>query len=64
MDWRQQRGLSVDVGSIVIVVGNLLSAAGGVVRKVGNRVGRKPLGLITGLLAALVTLVFAFMPIF
>jgi MFS family permease len=63
--FRSQFGISVGVGSIVAVVASLLSAVGGVVSgMLVNRVGRKPLGLITGLLAALLTLVFAFMPTF
>ncbi|HTY75281.1 MAG TPA: MFS transporter [Candidatus Nanoarchaeia archaeon] len=63
--FRTQFAISVEVGSLVVVVGNLLSAAGGVVGgTLVNRVGRKPLGLIAGFLAALLTLTFAFMPTF
>jgi len=63
--FRTQFAISVEVGSVVVVVGNLLSAVGGVVAGLlVNRVGRKPLGLVTGLLAALLTLTFTFMPTF
>lgn len=50
---------------MVILVGNVLSAAGGAIAGfVVNRVGRKKLGTITCLLAALLTLIFSFMPTF
>ena len=63
--FRFQFSISIDLGAIVMVVGYLLSAVGGVVAGLFvNRVGRKPLGTITILVAALLTLSFAFMPTF
>jgi predicted MFS family arabinose efflux permease len=60
-----QFATSISVGSIIILVGNILSSAGGVVAGVFvNRVGRKSLGSVTGLTAALLTLTFTFMPSF
>ncbi len=60
-----QFAISISVGSIVILVGNILSAAGGVVAGFFvNRIGRKHLGTGTGLIAALLTLTFTFMPSF
>ena len=63
--FRSQFAISIELGSMVILVGNVLSAAGGAVAGlVVNRVGRKKLGTITCLLAALLTLTFSFMPTF
>ena len=63
--FRYQFAISIDLGAIVIVVGYLLSAVGGVVAGLFvNRVGRKPLGTITIFAAALLTLSFTFMPTF
>ena len=60
-----QFSISIGLGSLVILVGNVLSAAGGVVAGlIVNRVGRKNLGTVTCLLAALLTLTFTFMPTF
>jgi predicted MFS family arabinose efflux permease len=57
--------ISISVGSIIILVGNVLSAAGGVVAGLFvNRIGRKNLGSLTGLAAALLTLAFTFVPNF
>ncbi len=57
--------ISIPMGSIVILVGNILSAAGGVVAGIFvNRIGRKSLGSITGFTAAIFTLTFTFMPNF
>ncbi len=63
--FRTQFSISVGLGSLVILVGNVLSATGGVVAGLFvNRVGRKKLGTLTCLLAALLTLTFSFMPTF
>ena len=63
--FRYQFSISIDVGAIVMLVGYLISAVGGVVAGLFvNRVGRKPLGTITILTAALLTLFFTFMPTF
>ncbi len=63
--FRTQFAISVELGSMVILVGNVLSATGGVVAGLFvNRVGRKNLGTVTCLLAALLTLTFSFMPTF
>lgn len=63
--FRSQFGISIALGSIVIIVGNLLSAAGGVVAGLFvNRTGRKPMGTVACLLAASLTLSFTFMPTF
>jgi predicted MFS family arabinose efflux permease len=60
-----QFATSISMGSIIILVGNILSAAGGVVAGLFvNRIGRKSLGSLTGLTAALLTLTFTFMPSF
>ena len=57
--------ITIGLGSLVIMVGSILSAAGGVVAGLFvNRVGRKPLGTFTCLLAAVFTLAFTFMPTF
>ncbi len=63
--FRYQFSISITVGAIVMVVGYLISAVGGVVAGLFvNRVGRKPLGTITILAAALLTLSFTFVPTF
>lgn len=63
--FRSQFAISVTLGSLVIVVGNILAAIGGVVAGfLVNRVGRKPLGTATCLAAALLTLSFTFVPTF
>ena len=63
--FRSQFEIGIDTGSLVIVVGNILLAVGGVVAGFFvNRVGRKRLGTITGVLAAILTLTFTFMPTF
>ncbi len=63
--FRSQFAITIAVGSIVILVCNVLSAAGGVVAGMFvNRVGRKTLGTFTCLLAASFTLAFTFMPTF
>ncbi len=63
--FRSQFAVSITVGSIIIVVGNILAAIGGVVAGLlVNRVGRKPLGTVTCLAAALLTLSFTFVPNF
>ena len=60
-----QYGISLALGSLVLLVGNVLSAAGGVVAgSFVNRVGRKNLGSVACLLAASLTLTFSFMPTF
>ena len=60
-----QFATTISMGSIVILVGSVLSAAGGAVAGLFvNRVGRKSLGSLTGLTAALLTLTFTFMPSF
>ncbi len=60
-----QFATSISVGSIIILVGSILSSAGGVVAGLFvNRMGRKNLGTATGLIAALLTLTFTFMPSF
>src|SRR5208283_5992088 len=57
--------ISITLGSIVIVIGNLLAAAGGVVAGLFvNKVGRKPLGIFACFAAAALTLSFTFMPTF
>jgi predicted MFS family arabinose efflux permease len=61
--FRDQFDVGIDIGAVIMVVGNILLAVGGVAAgMVINRFGRKPLGTITGLLAALLTLTFTFMP--
>jgi predicted MFS family arabinose efflux permease len=63
--FRSQFAMSITFGSMIILIGNILSAVGGVVAGVlVNRVGRKPLGTITCLIAALLTISFSFMPTF
>lgn len=63
--FRDQFAIGIDVGSIIIVVGNILLAVGGFIAGLAiNRIGRKPLGTIAGLIAALLTLTFTFMPSF
>ena len=63
--FRSQFAITIALGSIVILVGNVLSAAGGVVAGFFvNRIGRKPLGTFTCLVAAFLTLSFTFMPSF
>jgi predicted MFS family arabinose efflux permease len=63
--FRSQFAVSITVGSIIIVIGNILAAVGGVVAGLlVNRVGRKPLGTVTCLAAALLTLSFTFVPNF
>jgi predicted MFS family arabinose efflux permease len=63
--FRSQFAVSITVGSIIIVAGNILAAIGGVVAGLlVNRVGRKPLGTVTCLAAALLTLSFTFVPNF
>jgi MFS transporter, DHA1 family, inner membrane transport protein len=60
-----QFAISISMGSIIILVGNILSSVGGVVAGLSvNRIGRKYLGSITGLTASLLTLTFTFMPNF
>jgi predicted MFS family arabinose efflux permease len=60
-----QFAISITLGSIVIVVGNLLAAAGGVVAGLFvNKVGRKTLGIFACFAAASLTLSFTFMPTF
>ena len=63
--FRTDFAISVDVGSIVLVVGSIVSTAGGVVAGLlVNRVGRKRLGTITCVVASVLTLIFSFMPLF
>jgi len=63
--FQSQFGISLTVGSLVLLVGNILSAAGGVVAGFFvNRIGRKNLGSVACLLAATLTLTFSFMPTF
>ena len=63
--FRSQFAITIAVSSVVMLVGNVLSAGGGVVAGLFvNRVGRKTLGTFTCLFAALLTLSFTFMPTF
>ena len=63
--FRAQFEIGVDVGSIVVVVGSILLAVGGITAGLFvNRMGRKPLGTLTCLMAAVLTLAFTFMPTF
>ncbi|MCL4429636.1 MAG: MFS transporter, partial [Chloroflexi bacterium] len=63
--FRSQFSITIEMGSFVMLVGNVLGAVGGVVSGLlVNKVGRKPLGTLSCLAAALVTLTFTFMPTF
>jgi DHA1 family inner membrane transport protein len=63
--FRQQFSIGITAGSIVIVTGNILASVGGVIAGLLiNRVGRKRLGTVTCLTAALLTLTFTLMPSF
>jgi MFS transporter, DHA1 family, inner membrane transport protein len=63
--FRSQFAITIAVSSVVMLVGNVLSAGGGVVAGIFvNRIGRKTLGTFTCLFAALLTLSFTFMPTF
>lgn len=63
--FRSQFAISIALGSVVILVGNTLSAAGGVAGGLFvNKVGRKNLGTVACFLAASLTLSFTFMPTF
>lgn len=63
--FRSSFGISITLGSIIIVIGNILAAAGGVAGGfLVNRVGRKPLGVAACLIGGLLTLSFTFMPTF
>ncbi len=63
--FRSQFAIDIEIGSIIILVGNVLLALGGIAAGLlVNRVGRKPLGTLTCLIAALLTLTFTFMPNF
>jgi len=63
--FRQHFAIGVNLGSIVIVTGSILGSVGGVVAGLlVNRAGRKPMGTIACLTAALITLTFTYIPIF
>ena len=63
--FRSQFAITIALGSIVILVCNVLSAGGGVVAGMFvNRIGRKTLGTLACFLAASFTLAFTFMPTF
>jgi predicted MFS family arabinose efflux permease len=63
--FRSQFQIGIDLGSILVTAGSLLSALGGIVSGLLiNQFGRKPLGTATCLIAALLTAIFAFMPTF
>ena len=63
--FRSHFAISISFGALIIVAGNILAVAGGIVGGLLiNRVGRKPLGMVAGLAAALLTLSFTFTPIF
>ena len=61
--FRDQFGLTVAWGSTFLLVGNLVSAVGGIAAGfMVNRVGRKRLGTISFGVACVLTLMFTFMP--
>ncbi|MGD6853081.1 MAG: MFS transporter [Candidatus Bathyarchaeia archaeon] len=63
--FRSQFQIGVDVGSVVSIVTSILSAVGGIISGLLiNRLGRKSLGIVTCLVATLLTVVFTFMPNF
>jgi DHA1 family inner membrane transport protein len=63
--FRSQFSITITSGSIIILIGNILSAiAGAIAGVLVNRVGRKNLGTSTLLISALLTLSFSFMPTF
>jgi predicted MFS family arabinose efflux permease len=63
--FRSQYAISIDTGSLVLVLGSLVATSAGIIAGLAvNRVGRKRLGSITCVVAALFTLAFTFMPEF
>jgi DHA1 family inner membrane transport protein len=63
--FRDQFQISIDLGSVIIIVGSILSSVGGITAGLFvNRIGRKPLGTIACLVAAVITIIFTFMPTF
>jgi predicted MFS family arabinose efflux permease len=63
--FRSEFLIGVDVGSIVAIVTSILSAVGGIIAGLlVNRLGRKSLGIVTCLVASLLTAAFTFMPNF